>query len=85
MDAMLKKIESAVVVIADLTGTNENVFLEVGYAWGKGKPTILLARQDVDLPFDVQGHKCLKYESIKDLEDKLTGELEGLRAQGVIE
>lgn len=84
MEAMLHKIESAAVVIADLTGLNENVFLEVGYAWGKGKPTILLARQDLDLPFDVQGHKCLKYETIKDLEEKLTTELEGLRAQGVI-
>lgn len=84
MEAMLHKIESASVVIAELTGLNENVFLEVGYAWGKGKPTILLARQDLDLPFDVQGHKCLKYGSIKDLEEKLASELEGLRAQGVI-
>lgn len=84
MEALLQKIESAVVVIADLSGTNENVFLEVGYAWGKGKPTILLAHQDLELPFDVRGHKCLRYESIKQLEALLASELQGLAAQGVI-
>jgi hypothetical protein len=32
------------VVIADLSMANPNVYLEVGYAWGRGRPTILLVR-----------------------------------------
>ena len=28
--------------VADLTTANPNVYLEIGYAWGMGKPTVLL-------------------------------------------
>lgn len=84
VDVMLKKIESAAIVIADLSGGNENVFLEVGYAWGTRRPTILLAHTDTELPFDVRGHKCLLYSSIKQLETTLTNEIMQLSAQKVI-
>jgi hypothetical protein len=72
------RIENADIVIADLTGSNANVYLEVGYAWGKGRPTVLVASKKDELKFDVQGQRCLKYQSIKDLEKQLTSELKGL-------
>src|ERR1051326_3548309 len=50
------------VVIADLSFANPNVYLEVGYAWGCGKPTILLARDGEELKFDVRGQRCLRSE-----------------------
>ena len=53
------RIETASVVIADLTGANPNVYLEVGYAWGKGRPTILLVVDVGDLRFDVKSQRCL--------------------------
>jgi hypothetical protein len=36
------RIRTAKVVIAGLTGANPNVYLEVGYAWGVGRPTVFL-------------------------------------------
>ena len=65
-------------VIADLSTANPNVYLEVGYAWGCGKPTILAVRQAEDLKFDVSGQRCLIYRSIKSLEELLRQELNGL-------
>ncbi len=51
---MRHKIETAAVVVAELSGANPNVYLEVGYAWGKGRPTILLASKVEELAFDVR-------------------------------
>jgi hypothetical protein len=67
------------VVIADLSFANSNVYLEVGYAWGCGKPTILLVRHGEDLKFDVKGQRFLVDRRIKDLEDSLRKELAALR------
>ena len=39
------------VVLADLTGFRDNCLVEVGYALGRGLPTLLLAKKDVQLPF----------------------------------
>lgn len=75
IDRILKRIETAKVVIAELSGANANVYLEVGYAWGKGVKTILLVRNVTELQFDVKAHRCIVYSSIKDLEAKLKAEL----------
>jgi hypothetical protein len=73
------RIDSARVVIADLSFANPNVYLEVGYAWGKGRPTILLVRDTKELKFDVAASRCLVYGgSIRELEKMLTRELSHL-------
>jgi hypothetical protein len=74
-----QRIETANIVIAELSGSNPNVYLEVGYAWGKGRPTILLAPKVEELAFDVQGHRCLIYDNIRDLEAQLTRKLASLQ------
>lgn len=73
-----ERIETAKVVIADLSMTNPNVYLEVGYAWGKGRPTILLVRDVKELKFDVAGYRCVVYRNIRDLETQLSRELQHL-------
>jgi len=78
LDRVKERIETATVVIAELTGANPNVYLEVGYAWGKAVPTILLVKKPEEVCFDVRGQKCLRYEIIKELEESLTKELKGL-------
>jgi hypothetical protein len=84
LDRIKQRIETAAVVVADLTGGNPNVCLEIGYAWGKARPTVLLADSMTELFFDVQGHRCLRYASIRDLQAILTQELTALKASGVI-
>lgn len=84
VEHMKHRIETASVVIAILTGGNPNVYLEVGYAWGKGIPTILVASSVEELAFDVKGSKCLTYTSIKDLEQKIGNEIGALRSSGYL-
>lgn len=84
LDQVKRKIETAAVVVAELTGANPNVYLEVGYAWGKGRPTLLLVKNEQELCFDVRGQRCLKYERIKDLEETLNKELNDLKSKGFI-
>jgi hypothetical protein len=78
LERIRSRIETATLVIADLTGANPNVYLEVGYAWGKNRPTILLVRSGEELKFDVRGQRCITYRKILDLEKTLERELRGL-------
>ena len=75
-----ERIHSAKFMIADLTGARPNVYLEVGYAWGRDIPVIFLAREGETLHFDVKTHRCIYYKTIgqlsRDLE-KLISELYG--------
>jgi hypothetical protein len=75
MEWVKSRISSADFVIADLTTANPNVYLEIGYAWGLNKKTILLIKDTDDLRFDTRGQRCLPYSSIKDMETKLKNEL----------
>lgn len=84
MEWVRDRIRTARLVIADLTEANPNVYLEVGYAWGCGIPTVLLVRDTKDLRFDVRTQRCLPYKRIKDLEESLTKELKDLKDKKAI-
>jgi hypothetical protein len=75
LERIKSRIDTAALVIADLSGGNPNVYLEVGYAWGRGRSTLLLAREGDSLKFDVRGQRCLLYKSIADLAKKLSSDL----------
>lgn len=75
------RIDSAALVVADLSSANPNVYLEVGYAWGRGVNTVLLVAQGDELKFDVRAQRCLIFRSIRHLEELLTAELRALRTQ----
>jgi hypothetical protein len=81
LERIKRRIESATFVVAELSGRNPNVYLEVGYAWGCNVPTVLLvSEQDLgDLGFDVKGQRCIVYHKIRDLEERLTAELQALQ------
>lgn len=73
-----EKIESASLVVADMTNANPNVYLEVGYAWGSGTPTLQIVRDTDDLEFDVDSHNTLTYDRSRvfELRDELRETLE---------
>lgn len=73
-----ERIGQASLVIADLSTANPNVYLEVGYAWGRDVRTVLVVSSASELRFDVQGQRCLVFTSIRHLEELLTKELKAL-------
>lgn len=73
-----KKIETAELVVAELTGANPNVHLEIGYAWGHDRPTILIAKEGANLVFDVRNQRCLFYRTIVELRQQLGREISQL-------
>jgi hypothetical protein len=75
------RIDSAALVIADLSTANPNVYLEVGYAWGRGVRTVLIVAQGDEVKFDVRTQRYLAFRSIRQLEELLTKELKALTAE----
>lgn len=47
------KLHRSSMVLADITGARPNCFLELGYALGRGLPTMVTAREGANLPFDI--------------------------------
>jgi hypothetical protein len=47
------KLHRSLIVLADITGLRPNCFLELGYALGRGLPTMLLAKDGTEHPFDI--------------------------------
>lgn len=74
-----QRIKTAFLVVADLSGMNPNVYLEVGYAWGVGKPVILLSKEGQEVKFDVQGEKRIIYRNIRDLSQQLSNTISCLK------
>lgn len=47
------KLHRSKLVVADITGTRPNCFLELGYALGRSIPTIVTSREGSERPFDI--------------------------------
>lgn len=68
-------------IIADLTGSNPNVYYELGLAHGLGKAVILLTQDIQDLPFDLRSYRVIHYttqfqnmdQARKQLEERALG------------
>jgi Putative DNA-binding domain/Effector-associated domain 1/YukD-like N-terminal domain len=78
VERIYKEIDAAHMVIADLTLSPPNVYLEIGYARGRGKQVIQICRYDTQLEFDVRGRRTLTYRNATTLEHKLLRELDAL-------
>jgi len=81
VEEIKRRIGESRLVIADITGNNPNVYLEIGYAWGIGKPVVLIRRRTSDPAFDVAGHKCVVFPNVSALRGLLKRELSALLKQ----
>lgn len=70
-DKIIECIESAEIIIADLTYERPNVYYEIGRAHGLGKQVVLIAREKTELHFDIKDFNVIYYKNITELEDKL--------------
>lgn len=73
-------IEAADVVVADVSEARPNVYLEVGYAWGKDIPVVFVAKKGEKLHFDVSTQKCIFYGKYSALVGELEKLLRGIQA-----
>ncbi|UVK48892.1 hypothetical protein BPNPMPFG_007435 (plasmid) [Mesorhizobium sp. AR07] len=64
------KLHRSSVVLADITGTRPNCFLELGYALGRGLPTMVMAREGSSLPFDITTFSGLHWKTTGSAEDR---------------
>jgi hypothetical protein len=77
---IVQGLETADLVVADISGKNANVFYELGLAHAMKKPVVMLARTSNDLVFDVKNYKAIIYGDIAfarpaRLKDQLTEQL----------
>ena len=55
-------VRKARLVVAELSGRNPNVMYEIGLAHAIGKPIVLLARSEEDVPFDLRALRYIYYD-----------------------
>jgi hypothetical protein len=75
-DHVIRLLNEAPLVIADLFGNNPNVFYEMAVRHTLGKPLIPIAEKGALIPFDVRGIRTV-FIDIRDLESvaKAQGEM----------
>lgn len=82
-DTLKTRIEQATVAVIELTKADPSVFLQLGYVWRSGIPTIFLIKENepfyFELPSDV-----IRYRKIRDVDTAISGVLDTLKADGKI-
>ena len=69
-EEIFAKLHRSSVVLADVTGARPNCFLELGYALGRGLPTMVMAREGSNLPFDITTLSGLQWSTKGSAEDR---------------
>lgn len=78
LEVILERIAACDVAVADTSGSNPNVFYEVGYCHAQHKPTILITRTGDKIPFDLQGINHIFYDTIVELRERLEKRLRAI-------
>lgn len=82
LDVIRARIRAADAVVGDTTGSNPNVFYEIGYAHALDLPTILIARKGSQVPFDLSSVNHIMYETIIELRERLKKRLSAVLRGG---
>ena len=78
VEEIVDQIRRCRIIIAEVSDHNPNVFYEVGWAHALERPTILLAREGSDLPFDIRHVNAIMYRNIHSLEERLLKRLQAV-------
>ena len=62
-EEIFAKLHRSAVVLADITGSRPNCFLELGYALGRQLPTMVMGQAGGLLPFDITTISGLRWKS----------------------
>lgn len=65
INQIFRNIENVDFVIAEISDKNPNVYYEIGISHCIGKPTVLLAKEDIvnkGLPFDIKHNRIFGYD-----------------------
>lgn len=62
IDQIWAGINSAKVLVAELTSRNPNVFYELGLAHALEKPVVLVSSNEADIPFDLKHIRVIYYD-----------------------
>lgn len=68
LQAILDRIKTASVLICDVSEITSLLYLQLGYAWGRGIPTVLISRNENN---QLSPDSTLHYEKIWQLEERL--------------
>lgn len=70
--AVFKDLDDSDIVIADLTGLNANVMLEIGYRLSNKRPYVLIRNEEdaEKIPFDIQDYRIYVYSLKRDREEE---------------
>lgn len=71
MKDIIVNIDSASLIVAEITSLNPNVMYELGIAHALLKPTILLTQSIKDVPFDLRSYRIINYTTSLDEDEKL--------------
>ncbi|MBK7920016.1 MAG: hypothetical protein IPJ94_27920 [Chloroflexi bacterium] len=75
LEHVKNRIDTSAFVLADLTIPNPNIYLLLGYAWGKNRSIIIALQKSSHLQFETKEHQYIVYERIRDLEQELRSRL----------
>lgn len=64
------KLHRSSLVLADITGSRPNCFLELGYALGRGLPTMVTVRDGASLPFDIATFASHHWKAVGTAEER---------------
>lgn len=62
-EEIFQKLHHSSVVLVDITGLRPNCFIELGYALGRSLPTMLMAKQGTEHPFDIASLSGLHWKT----------------------
>ena len=67
---IFSKLHRSRVVLADITGMRPNCFLELGYAFGRSLPTMLMVKEGSSHPFDITTFAGLHWKTTGTVDER---------------